>query len=216
MPSIFSVCFQRLGIFGPCNHEIKNTHTHTHTNISCAPEPTQSRCTYYTLFFQIRCLGPERVQDRYQGLPKYQGLSKLDRSFKRCLRWKHAWLPRAEVFTLHTSGHFHTSPTRSSPSSPARSHVVGVHTTLTQDGQPHTPHRPCGVPRAVPKNPRHQPKNHFSHNQAPSPRITPQLSGLTRSATCGRGAHKLNAGRAAPHTSPSVRRTSCRAGKRAL
>ena len=149
MPSIFSVCFQRLGIFGPCNHEIKNTYTH----ISCAPEPTQSRCTYYTLFFQIRCLGPDRVQNRYQGLPKYQGLSKLDRSFKRCLRWKHAWLSRAEVFTLHTSGHF---------------------------------------------------LSYLSN---------PQLPVLTRSVTCSRGAHNLNAGRATPHTSPSVRRTSCRTEK---
>ena len=115
-----------------------------------------------------------------------------------------------------TPRHPHTAPSRCSPTSPARPRVVGVHTTLTNDGQPHTPHRPCAVPRAVPKKPPPQPKPPVAHTQAPPHRPTPLRHGLTRSATCGRGAHHLNAGRAAPHTSSSVRRTSCRAAKRAL
>ena len=142
MPSIFSVCFQRLGIFGPCNHEIKNTHTHTHTNISCAPEPTQSRCTYYTLFFQIRCLGSRPLS----------GPSKISRAVQ-------------------------IGPVvQKMPSLETR--MVATHqATLI---------------------------SYLSN---------PQLPVLTRSVTCSRGAHNLNAGRAAPHTSPSVRRTSCRTEK---
>ena len=154
------------------------------------PQP-QALTLYYALVFRMLCFCPDGFQDRHHGLPKHQGLLNLDRPFKRCAGLKQAWAQGLGLKPHHTPRHPHTASPRCSPTSPARPRVLGGHTTLTNDGQPHTPHRPCAVPRAVPKKPL-PPSPKPSHTQAPPHRPIPLLTDLTRPATCGRGAHHLN------------------------